>query len=467
MVKTYQDFLADGADKITFIRDAINAWRISETFNTAVIADEYDKQRNRTINQYTKYLYDPLGRKVEDTYTSNNHIASNFFHRLNNQRCSYSLANGVSFPSEGKKTDTIKERLGDQFDNDLYTCGYYALIHGVSFGFWNKDKLHCFPVTEFCPLYDEYTGKLMAGIRFWSLDWGKKPVNAVLYEEDGYTEYRTKEGSTGLDLQEYHKKRGYMQTLQHTIADGEEVVGESNYGSLPIVPLFGSKRKQSTLIGMREAIDSYDLIQSGFANNLMDCAEIYWIISGNMGMDAAETNKFRDRLTLQHIANVDDEAKITPYTQDVPHEARSVYLDRIKKQLYEDFGAFDVTDISSRQATATEIEAAYEPMDEEADAFEYEVIEFVQQILSLMGIEGVPSFKRSRVANLKDQTDTVMMAADVLDKETIIRKLPFITVDEVDDILSRLDAQDLADKRNMDKWKEAMNDEDGEDGTED
>jgi hypothetical protein len=443
MVKTYQDFIAAGGDKIPFIRDAIMAWRSAETYTTAVIADEYDRQQNRTINQYTKYLYDEIGNKAEDKYSSNNHISSNFFHRLNNQRCSYSLANGISFPTkEGQKTDTIKARLGDKFDNTLYTCGYYALIHGVTFGFWNKDTLHCFPVTEFCPLYDEYTGKLMAGIRFWSLNWGVKPVNAVLYEEDGYTEYRTREGSTDLDLQEYQPKRAYVQKVRRSIADGEEVVGESNYSNLPIVPLYGSKLKQSTLIGMREAIDSYDLIQSGFANDLMDCAEIYWIIDNAMGMDAGDLNKFRDRLKLQHIVNADDgNSKTTPYTQDVPHESRESYLTRTRKQIYDDFGALDVTNVSGGQKTATEIEAAYEPMNEEADAFEFQIIEFVQQILSLMGISSVPIFKRSQIVNQKEQTETVMLASSVLDKETVIKKLPFITVDEIDDILARSDEE--------------------------
>lgn len=464
MVKTYQDFLAAGADKVSFIRDAIMQWRSSETYTTAVIADEYDRQRNRTISQYTKYLYDSFGRQTEDVYSSNNHIASNFFHRLNNQRCSYSLSNGVSFPTENGKTDTIKDRLGDKFDNDLFTCGYFALIHGVSFGFWNRDKLHCFPVTEFCPLYDEYTGKLMAGIRFWSLNWEIKPINAVLYEEDGYTEYRTEPGSTGLDLREYQAKRGYVQKVQRSIADGEEVVGESNYSDLPIVPLFGSKRKQSTLIGMREAIDSFDLITSGFADTIMDCAEIYWIIDNAMGMEEADLAKFRDRLKLQHIVNADDSnSKTTAYTQEIPHAARETYLANIRQQLYQDFGALDVSQIGAGNKTATEIEAAYEPMNEEADEFEYQVIEFVQQILSLMGLDGVPQFKRSMITNEKERTEMVMMCAEVLDHKTIVSKLPFITVDEVEDILTRKDEENLTAKADTDALREAMLNEGAED----
>ena len=80
-------------------------------------------------------------------------------------------------------------------------------------------------------------------------------------------------------------------------------------------------------------------------------------------------------------------------------------------------------------------------MDEEADAFEYEVITFIEMILGMMGVEDVPQFKRNKVSNQKEQTEMVMLAASELDDRTILEKLPWITVDEVDDILARKDLE--------------------------
>ena len=77
-------------------------------------------------------------------------------------------------------------------------------------------------------------------------------------------------------------------------------------------------------------------------------------------------------------------------------------------------------------------------MDEEADDFEYQVNEFIQQILALIGIEGdYPLFDRNRISNEKEETEMIMLAANYLDDETLLKKLPFITVDEVDGILAR------------------------------
>ena len=446
-MKTYQDYEKE-TDKLQFVVGAINDYRASDEYKTALLADEYEKQKNPTIREFVKYLYTDTGRKVVDFTASNNKLANNFFHRLNVQRCAYSLGNGVSFTRTEKRTedgaekdiDLTKEALGTDFDNILYEAGYYALIHGVSYVRWNDGEWYVFPATQFCPLYDEYTGALRAGIRFWSLDWHKRPATVILYTEEGYTTYRTKDGSNGLDLEEYKPLTAYEIKVEETAADGVEIVGESNYGALPIVPIWGSKHKQSTLIGMRDKLDAYDLIQSGFANDLQECAEIYWIVNNAMGMDDSDLAKFRDRLKLNHIAVVDtDNSGVAPFTQSIPTEARRTFLDYIRNSIYEDFGALDVHTVAAG-ATNDHIDAAYQPMDEEADDFEYQIIKFVRQVLKLMDIDDTPQFKRNRISNQKEQVEMVMMAAQLLDEGTVLNKLPFITVDEAREILARRDA---------------------------
>jgi hypothetical protein len=137
-------------------------------------------------------------------------------------------------------------------------------------------------------------------------------------------------------------------------------------------------------------------------------------------------------------------SQITPYTQEIPYNAREACLSRIEKSIFRDFGGLDVKEISAAAKTATEITAAYQPMDEEADAFEYQANEYIQQILALIGLDDTPVFDRNRIVNEKEETEMVLLAANYLDPETILKKLPFVTVDEVDAILARKDAEDFA-----------------------
>lgn len=450
-MKTFQDFqkaVAQGRT-IDFIVQAINEHRSSPEYRIALDADEYEAQRNVTINQWVRYLYNQSGDKVPDFTVSNNRLANNLFHRLNTQRRTYSLGNGVSFTNTEEKTengikrtvDLTKEFLGPEFDTMLDDAAYYALIHSISFVFWNLDHGVVFKLTEFVPLWDEEDGTLKAGIRFWSLDWNNRPVSVVLYEEEGYTRFHTKPGSKGLDLELQEERKAYKQTIATSAADGDVIVGESNYSSLPIVPLWGSKHKQSTLVGMRSKLDSYDLIDSGFANDLQECAEIYWIIGNAMGMNDSDVAKFRDRLKLQHMVVADtDNSSVTPYTQDIPVNARQTFLTEIRNQIYEDFGALDVHTVAAG-ATNDHIDAAYQPMDEEADDFEYQIIKCVRQILKLNGIDDMPIFKRNRLSNQKEQVDMVLSAANYLDDETLLNKLPFLSVDEIQKVLLNKDAE--------------------------
>lgn len=468
MILTFQDFLEE-PNVLDFIGKAINQHVSSEDYKTAVSADNYDRQKNDTIYNYVRTIFTGTGSQVVDFTAANNRIASNFFHRLNTQRCMYSLGNGISFSDHKEKRvidgveqtiDLTDEMLGNDFDTALKDAGYKALIHGVSFGFWNFDKLYVFPLTEFVPLWDEETGALRAGIRFWQLD-KDKPLTAILYEEDGYTKFRGGRHSGKMNFAIVQDKRAYKQNYRYTEADGLEVISGENYGALPIVPLWGSKLHQSTLIGMQRAIDSFDLIRSGFANDLTDCAQIYWILSNCSGMTQAELARFRDRLKIEHIAVADTEnSAVTPYTQDIPYQARQAYLDGIRAGIYEDFGGLDVHTISAG-STNDHIDAAYQPLDENADDFEFQIIKFVQQILALMGIEDTPVFKRNRISNQKEQTEMVSQMAQYLDDETILSKIPWISVDEIPGILQRkgIEDQDRFNVENYDADEEPEEDE--------
>lgn len=429
---TFQDF-EKADDKAKFVLSAISTYRNSDEYRMAEIADEYDAQRNVTIQHTIRKLYTASGAVTEDPTVANNKICCNLFNRLNTQRCMYSLGNGVTFidPYEAAKgaVDETKELLGRHFDHVLREAGYYALIHGCSYLFWDLDKVHEFTMREFVPLVDEYDGSLRAGIRFWQLD-STRPMNAVLYEQDGYTTYQT--GTNG-GLVETKPKTAYKVTYVYTEADDDALdVIEENYSSLPIVRMYGSRLKQSTLVGMREAIDSYDLIQSGFANDLSDCAQIFWLVENYGGMDDEDLAEFLEKLKLNHVANVDTASggHVEPYTQEIPHEARKAYLDDIRARIYEDFGALDVHTVAAG-ATNDHIDAAYQPLDENAADFEHWVSDAITQLLALQGIEDTPVFKRQRISNQKEQVEMLVQEAAWLDEATILRKLPNLTPDEV------------------------------------
>ena len=438
-MKTYQDFLKKSGseqEKQEFILEAINEHKQSGMYNLAADAEEYAHQRNSTIMNYQKLLYTVSGKAVPDNYSANYKLCSNFFDRFITQENQYLLGNGVTL-----ENDANKKKLGKKFDQQLQKAGRDALVEGVSFGFWNYDHLESYKLTEFVPLYDEETGALMGGIRFWQLE-SNKPLRATLFELDGYTDYIKKKNE---QIKVLNEKRNYKQIVTEGGVDGTIIRDGGNYPSFPIIPLWASPNKQSCFVGMKQNIDAYDLIKSGFANDLDDASMIYWTIQNAGGMDDIDLARFVERMKTVRAAVVDGDAgaKAEAHTMDVPYQSRVAYLERLENDLYNDFQALNVMSLQGGQKTATEIAAAYQPFDNKVDQYEYCVLDFLDELFKLVGIEDNPTFKRSRIVNQLEETQMILTSAQYLDDETILKHLPFLTPDEVDEIQKRKAEEDL------------------------
>ena len=442
---TYEDLKEvqeNEVEKVAFILAAINDYKCGEQYKMASIGYDYFCRKNTTIIQYQKLLYTLSGEAVPDNFSANYKFCNAFFQTFVMQENSYLLGNGVTFGQEGTK-DKVG---GDDFDNVLMELGEYALWGSVAYGFFNLDHVDTFKATEFVPLIGEEDGALHAGIRWWQIS-DSKPLRATLYEEDGYTDYIWHLNSRGEteEGQILHEKRPYIQTIMKSNADGEEILDGRNYPGFPIVPFWGNLTHQSELVGLREKIDGYDLIQSGFANDLDDASQIYWTIQNAGGMDDVDLRTFIERMKVVKAAVVDqDGAHAEAHTIEVPYAARMTALADIRDSLYRDAMALDTDKVSAGNITATAINAAYQNLDLKCDRYEMCVIDFIKGILKLLGIEDSPVFKRTRVTNQAEETQMVLSAAQYLDNETILKHLPFLSPDEIDEILERQKEEELA-----------------------
>jgi len=440
---TYQDLLKVGDDenkRINFVSSVIASHKNSEAYQTAWTADQYDRKRNTEILNYQKVVRDVTGTEIPDTWSPNYKTTRNFFNYFVTQENQYLLGNGVSW--ENENTPKV---LGDDFDTKLQDAGHKALVGAVSFGYFNLDHVEVFWILDFAPLYDEENGSLRAGVRFWQID-STKPLRATLYEEDGVTEYAWGlDGESYANGMVYKPKRPYKLKLRTTEVDGTEIYDGENYPSFPIVPLWGNKQKQSSLIGIKEQIDAYDLIKNGFLNDL-DNAQIYWVVKGAGGMDDFDLVQFLERLRKLRVVDVEDGQDVDPVSVSIPYEAREKLLNRLEQDLFRDAMALDVYNMRSGAITATEIRAAYEPLNTKTDDFEYCILTFIKGILNIAGIEDNPTFTRSALINVQEDIQTVISAAEYLDKEYITEKILSILgdADKASEVLNRMEVQEIS-----------------------
>ncbi len=459
-MKTYQDFLELNGDEkkvMQFVKDVITEYKNSDQYKTACIAKEYFEKRNVTIREYQKLLYKVTGETVPDNYSANWKMRHSFLKRFICQENEHLLGNGPvwSNPETAKK-------LGKKFDAKLSDAGESALWGGVSYGFWNFDHIEEFDALEYAPIFDEEDGSMKMGVRFWQIA-SNKPLRATLYELDGYTKYIWRKNKGEI----LAPKRGYIAKFKTSNFDGTEIYDYENYPTFPIVPLWGNKSHQSELVGLREQIDCYDLIKSGFANDVDDASLIYWTIQNADGMDEMDLARFVERMkTIKASVLSDEGAKAEAHSVELHYESREALLNRLRADLYEDAMALDTKALASGGSVVTSvIVAAYKPLDSKCDEYEYCVNNFLEDILRLAGIEDEnPTFTRSMIVNKGEEITNVLQAAQYTGEEYTTTKLLNILGDGdmVEEILQRKDEEDM--ERFTSRKKNANNDSDEEDG---
>ena len=453
-MRTYQDLVLAGESDIAkaeFCRSAINEFRSSEEYKEAADGEAYYAKHNLTIERFQKWLYTVTGRRVEDIFSANHKLKTTFFRRLTTQQVQYILGNGVTFQNE----DT-KAKLGDDFDIKIQSAAKKAMAAGRAFLFWNLDHVEVFgfadtPISPgFCPLYDEETAKLRAGIRYWFRRIGNKTIlRSTLYEADGYTSYSQVGGEAPQVLE---PKRGYIRTVVKTDAAGIEDMIDDNYSDLPIIPMYANDLMQTELFGVRENIDCYDLIKSGLMNNIDDSNEIYWTLQNTGGMDDVNLAQFIQRMKTVRAAVVDgdDNTRVEAHTINVPVEARKAALEILRRDIYEDFQALDVTTLSAAAKTTQEIQAAYQAQDNKCADFEYYVLDAVKNLLTIAGIDDEPTLHWNKIINQSEQVTMLLQAAQYLTEDAIIKLLPFLTPEQADEIIGQKDAEGIEQFNNAD-----------------
>lgn len=436
---TYQDLVKVGeneTDRMAFVLKAINEHVGSAEYRIARDADMYYRHLNPTIMRAQKLIYDIMGRAHVDDWTPNHKIPSRYYFYYVTQAALFLLGNGVGFG----KTAT-KKKLGNNFDKRVVDVVIDGMNAGRSYAFWNVDHIDTFGFLEFVPLLDEETSLLRAGIRFWRID-NSKPLRATLYEEDGYTEYIKRPDEEMAVLQ---PKRSYVQVVSSSESTGViDIADGENYAGFPVVPFYNING-QSELVGTREVIDAYDLMASDLVNNVDNGNLIYWVIKNAGGMDDMDDQKFIERLKTIHVAHTEGEEEVDAHQIEAPYQANDNALERLRRQICDDFMGLDVRDISGGAATATQIKAAYEPLNSKCDMLEYQVTDFIQRLLEIAGIDDVPTYTRSMIVNQSEMIQTLMMATNYLPDDYVTRKVLEVygDIDDADRIVKEMEGESV------------------------
>ena len=444
---TYQDWLSvPESVRPALALDAVKLYKASHDFQQGLLANNYFRAEDTEVSKKTilrarkMETTDAQGRRRVRAGTEDvvgNRIYSGMFFKLVVQQNQYLLANGVTLSEEG-----VKEKLGKGFDKALESMGEKALRQGVCWGFWNVDHLEVLEAARdaysgFVALLDEMTSAPMVGIQFWQIA-DDRPMYVRLFDADGVTVYRQANDK----LVEVQPRRPYK-VKTSTDALGTIVTGSENWGVLPIVPLWASEEKRSELTNaIKSKIDVFDRIFSDFGDNLDRANDVYWVLN-NFGGTMDEVAELLEQINrIKAVANMSDgtgtQSTAEPKTIEVPYQAREHALQLLRKEIYQDYMALDMDELTGGSLTNVAIEAAMLNINLKADRYEWQCFQFVQSVLSLLGVETEEiKFKRQTLVNRSEIVSDIAVMRDYIDRRTALKLNPYIDQEEVEDIIAR------------------------------
>lgn len=464
---TYQDWLLTPEyERPKLLEKIIAGYRASADFQAGLTANAYFRAENpvvmsKTILRARKAEYkDASGRKRAKAVTEDvvgNRIASAFLYRFVTQQNQFLLSEGVTL-----KDDATKKKLGLDFDEQLEQLGEKALLHGVAWGFWNAGKLEIIEAVKdnlsgAVALVDERTSEPMALVQFWRVN-PQRPMYVRLFTVDGVVEYRENKDK---ELEEITPLRPYVLHTQ-TDALGTVVTGGHNYVMLPVRPLCANSERRSELTpAIKSKIDAYDRILSDFADNLDRANDVYWVLN-NFGGSMDDVAELLEQINrLKAVSNLSDgtgaASTAEPHTIEVPYAAREKALDLLEKALYQDYMALDMDELTGGSLTNVAIRAATANLNLKANRYEWQVRQFVRQILLLAGIESDEiRFKRQTIANESETVADIAVMRQDIDQRTALKLNPYIQEDEIDQIMGDVDAEVISGKPTMDELEKML-----------
>ena len=463
---TYQDWEKTD-NKLSFIPIVIQRYKDLDDFRIGLEANAYFNGNNTEIMNKVMIKPEVVRTQTEEgekkSLTSaqvvGNRLSNDFFFRFVVQQNQYLLGNGVTL-----KNAETKKKLGRSFDTRLQEIGENALLHGVSWGYWNYDHLESISAVKdaysgFVALCDEMTSEPKVGIQFWQIG-RDKPMGVRLFETDGVTVYRypsngTIDNDTKVEIIE--KKRAYK---IKTIKDGSgvSVLSEENYRALPVVPLFANKEKRSELThNIKSKIDAFDRIQSDLGDNLDRANDVYWVLNNFGGTTEDVVNMIEMINKVKAVLNqsnaVGGGATAEPRTIEVPYMARATALDILRKSLYQDFMALDMDEIRGGSLTNVAIKTAMANLNLKADRYEWQCFSFVQNVLAFVGVEGedaeIIRFNRRGIVNESETISNIYMMRNDVSRQWALEVNPIVNSDEIPSILAEREREQMHDTDTM------------------
>lgn len=408
----------------------------------------YKRQQNKIVREsntaesYYKKENDILHKKktaVERNPIRNadNRIPSNFYNILVNQKAAYLFTAPPLF-DVGK--DSINKQiltiLGDgyakkckdlciQASNCSVAWLHYWVDEAGQFQYAVVDARQLHPIWS-----NDLDKKLFGVLRVYD----EREEDGILYNIYEYWNqevcylFRKKNRDTIAELEPYQ-----------TFAVDSELYDSTNilqheFGEVPFIPFFNNNTNTNDLLHVKQLIDSYDKVYSGFMDDLEDIQEIIFVLSGYEGESLKEfLHKLKKYKTIKVDSDGEGKGGLNTLTIDIPVEARNIMLAMTRKAIFEQGQGIDPDPQNFGNSSGVALSYLYSLLELKAGLMETEFrLGFGALIRAICNylkesVETInQTWTRTSINNDSELAVIAQQSVGVISNKTIIKNHPWV-----------------------------------------
>ena len=423
-------------------------------------------------DRYYRNETDVLIRKTaaEEEETANpirnadNRIPFNFHGLLVNQKASYIFTAPPAFDiGSAKANKELQQFLGDKYPKickDLCieasnaTVGWLHVWHDDEKGYF---KYAVVPSAQVIPIWNKSLEKELLGVMrvYQDIDDTGELYNVYEYWNDTICQtYRMSAGGDLVnDLQPYRIFYSNTGELVNEFAHG--------IGEVPFFAFYNNNIGTNDLKNIKELIDTYCNVFSGFANDLEDIQQIIFVLTNYGGQDLGE---FLTDLKKYKTIKIDsdgtgDSSGVSTLTIDLPVEAREKLMEVTRKCIFEQGMGIDPDPQNFGNSSGVALSFLYSLLELKSGLMETEFRpsfgRFIRCVCRVSGIgikddTIIQTWTRTSVRNDQETAQIAVQSKDVISQKTLLQNHPW--VEDVSQELDQIQKETDEEMRRMDDY---------------
>lgn len=377
-----------------------------------------------TSTSYEKDIVDESGKVITITKERQPNLNTNFTKLLVNQKIDYMLANEPTIKVPNQYT--IVE-IADMMEDMSLTASLDVLSWLFFYVKDNVLKWVLVPDCQIKPIYDDFGVEIVQIIRYYDID---KITHVEIWDLTGVRTLKYTSENQNAIIDDKIKTH-YTEKIYYN----NEVISEEakNLPFIPFICMKNNKNLENDIECIKDQLDFYDIITSGFISNIFKFQEMLMKLQGFTGDDKFYDDTMKKMQKYKMICLPDKNETDAEYISvEIPTEAREIILTALRENIFKIGQGFDPDKIGDGNITNIVIINRYSALDSKANKTIKQLKIFYQSFIDCINkfyytqLSSDLTCNKSANWNESEIIDNCVKSVDIIPDEIIIENHPWI-----------------------------------------